>query len=459
LSIDFDLSASHEVDLITTPAHVTTLPYLVAEVSPLDEKELRIRGALADVDIVNSSYDIRVRPWHHRDGDLGLTTVHTTDTTKFEIGDMVLTGNAGLTALDGLDRGTLTVAFGTLDIQQHEFTAEIVHAGDSVGGDGIAAVHGNVVARTGDTLTVKGGLAVYHDRAARFRCTVIVELGIDTKVGKVGDPDTILGKDDISVGQRIVAFGEFMNAEVADDSPLAPDVALVLDATQGLVRMHVTHLHGTMLGITLGQLNVQLRGIDRLGIGMFEFSGTGTSPTSDADPLDYEVDTDSLALAGLEVGKWTRVHGFVTPFGTAPPDFVGHTVIDHRDILAVAGIGWGQTGTTAPFSSMEATGLVLDLTNSEIGIRHHLRPGRRVVDLFDLPGPLTIAPNDARGLYGIWEPGHVELFADFATFVNELTLRLGAGEKAQALAAYGEYDETTVTVSARRISVHLTSAP
>jgi hypothetical protein len=339
LSIDFDLSASHEVDLTTTPVRITTRPYLVAEVNPLIEKEFRIRGILVDVDIANSSYDIRVRPWHRRDGDFGLMTVHTTATTEFEIGDMILTGDAGLAALNDLDRGTLTVAFGTLDLQQREFTAEIVHARDSVGGDGIAAVHGNVVARNGDTLTVKGGLAIYNDRPARFRRTVIVELGFDTKISKVGDPQTILGKDDISVGQRIVAFGQFMNAEVADDSPLAPDVALVLDATQGRVRMLVTHLHGTVIGITPGQIDLQLRAIDRLGINMFDFSGTGTSSASNADPLDYEVATDTLALDGLEVGKWTHAHGFVTPFGLAPPDFVARTVIDHRDIPAVAGIG------------------------------------------------------------------------------------------------------------------------
>ena len=459
LSVDFDLSASHEVDVATTPARVTTRPYLVAEVRPLAEKELRVRGALVDVDIASSTYDIRVRPWHRRDGDFGLLTVHTTPTTEFEIGDIILTGEAGLTALDGLDRGTLTVAFGTLDLQQRQFTAEIVHAGDSVGGDRIAAVHGNVVARNGDTLTVKGALAVYNDRPARFRRTVLVEIGIGTKVSKVGDRQAMLGKDDISVGQRIVAFGRFMNAQVGDDSPLAPDIALVLDATQGRVRMLVTHLHGTVLGITPGQINLQLRAIDRLGINLFDFSGTGTTSSSDADPLDYQVATDALALDELEVGKWTRVHGFVTPFGMAPPDFIGRTVIDHRDIPAVAGIAWGSMGTAAPFSSMQSTGLVLDLTNPEIGIRHHMLLGRRLVDLDDLAAPLTVAPSEARGLYGIWEPGHVELFADFTQFVGELTLRLGSGAKAQALAAYGEYDETTVTLSAHRISVHMAPAP
>jgi hypothetical protein len=458
LSIDFDLAASHHVDLTSTPALLTTEPFIVAEVRPLTEKELRVRGALIDVDVANQSYDIRVRPWHRRDGDFGELTVHTTATTEFEIGDSVLTGDAGLTALDGLAAGTMTVAFGTLDTQQHRFTAEIVRAGDSIGGDLLAAVHGNVVARSGDTLTVKGALAVYRDRPAHFRRTVMVELGPDTKVSKVGDPGATLAKDDISVGQRIVALGQFTNAAASDDDPLAPDVALVLDATQGRVRMQLTQLHGTVRAVNPGEISLELRAIDRLGIDMFDFSGTGSGAGSDADPLDYQVATSTLSAGGLEVGKWARVQGFVAPFGLAPPDFFGRTLIDHRDIPVIAGIGWGLAGTAAPFAVMDASGLVLDLTNPDIGSRHHLLLGRRIVDLYDLPAPLTAAPSATRGLYSIWEPGHVELFIDFAAFVDELSLRLGSGSKAQALAASGSFDEASTTLAASRIAVHMSTA-
>ena len=100
LSIDFDLAASHEVDLSVTPVRVTARPYLVAEVQPVTEKELRVRGALVDVNVAASTYDIRVRPWHKHDGDHGVFTVHTTPTTTFEIGAASYTGTPGLEALD-----------------------------------------------------------------------------------------------------------------------------------------------------------------------------------------------------------------------------------------------------------------------------------------------------------------------------------------------------------------------
>ena len=456
LSIDFDLAASHEVDTSVSPALVTARPSLLAEVAPIEQKELRVRGALIDVDLDAGSYDIHVRPWHHRDGDHGLVTVATTDTTSFEIGGTSYTGADGLAALADLDPGTLTVAFGTLDLQQHTFTASIVEAGDSVGGETYSAVYGNVVARSGDELTVKGALAVFHDRRpARFRRTVVVTLGPDTAVSMAGDSTALLGKDDISVGQRIVALGQFTNPELTSDAPLGADVALALDATQGRVRLLATRLQGSVTSIVPGQLNMHLRAIDRLSVEMFDFAGTGTSPAGDADPLDYEIDTGTLSLGGLEVDEWARVLGFVEPFGMAPPDFAARTVVSQRDTRAALGIGWGENGTNAPFSSMEPTGLTLDLGNDAIGLRHHLLIGRSVTDLFDLPDAPPIVPTPGRGVYGLWEPGHVELFADFATFVDELAMRIGGGEPARSLSAYGVYDEASNTLTADHVVVFL----
>ena len=452
LTIDFDLAASHEIDLSVTPVQVTARPYLVAEVQPVAEKELRVRGALVDVDVAASSYDIRVRPWHKHGGDHGPFTVRTTSTTTFEIGDASYVGTPGLEALDALPAGTITVAFGVLDLQNHSFTAEIVHAGDSVGGDKFAAVHGNVVARTADELTIKGAIAVYRDRPARFRRTITVKVGPDTGVGKAGDPNADLDIGDVSVGQRVVALGQFANPEVASTD------SLVLDATAGRVRMLATRLTGMVTEINPGQINMRLRAIDHLGIDMFDFTGTGINTESDADPLDYEIATRTLSLNGLTVDKPARALGFVAPFGDAPPDFAASTVIGYGALPAALGIGWGEEGTSAPFLTMGPTSLVLDLANPNIGMRHHLLVGMRVVDLLTLPASPSIVPTDRRGLYGIWENGEIELFRSFSEFAIELGVRLGAGKKAHGLAAYGAYDDATNTLRATHVAVHLSSA-
>ena len=457
LSVDFDLTASHTVDAALASALVTAEPYIVAEIRPVDEKELRLRGALTGVAPDAGTYTIRVRPWQKHVGDHGEVTVQTTNTTSFEIGDQRFEGRAGLEAMATLELGTLTVAFGTLDVENRVFTARIVHAGRSVGGEDIDAVYGNVVARNGNQLVVKGAFAVRPDQVARFHRTVIVNVGPDTKVFKIADRDQLLDHNAISVGQRILAFGEFLQPSVQPADPNAPEIALILDATQGRVRMLVTRLHGTVTNVMAGQMNLRLRGIDRLGIDHFHFAGTGMIPELDADPMDYEVATSTLSLDAIVTDKWAEVLGFVTPFGMAPPDFEGRTVVDHRNIPAALGVGWGIDGTTAPFLVIDREALVVDLENPQIGERHHIKLGRRVVDLFELPAsPPIVAVNPSRrALFGITEPGHIELFSDFGDFIEELNRRLNNGDSTRSLAAYGGYDEATNTVTAYKVAVHM----
>ena len=453
LSIDFDLTASHVVDTSTTPVTVVAQPYLVAEVEPVDRKETRARGALVDVDLDAGTYDIRLRPWLHRAGDWGDFTVATTSETEFEVQGQTLVGRPGLEALAGQPAGTLTVAFGTLDLGNRRFTADVVHAGDSVGGDRYSAVLGNVVSRTGDQLVIKGAVAIRRDRRAHFHRTVIVDIGPDTKISKVGDPDGTFDKDDLSVGQRTMVFGQFTNPGI--DSAGA-DVALMLDATAGRARLLRTRLSGAVNRILPGQVDIELRAIDRLSVALFDFSGTGVG--EDADPAHYEVATSTLPLDALEESRPVRVIGFVTPFGEAPPDFEGRVLIGPRDVPAVLGAGWGIDGTAAPFSVMGSSSLVIDLMNPDIGTRHHILIGDRLIDLFDLPASPAIAESDSPRVYGIWEPGHVELFKSFADFVDELALRLASADRARSLSAYGNFSEDGNELTANKIVVHMLPA-
>ena len=458
LSVDFDLAASHVVDTTTNPATAVAAPYIVAEVRPVDEKEIRVRGALVDVDVDAGTYDIRIRPWHLHTGDYGVFTVATTATTEFEIDEQSFVGTAGLRALNAQPRGTMTVAFGVLNLGDRRFTASIVHAGDSVGGDRNSGVLGNIVSREGDQLVIKGAIAIRRDRRAHFHRTVVVNVGPETKVTRVGDPGAAFDKDDLSVGQRVAVFGQFVNPAVDNSDPLGPDIALILDATQGHARMHVTRLLGSVLEINPGQINVQLRAIDRLSVAMFDFSGTGITPDQDANPANYEIATATLPLTSVEHDRPVRVLGFVTAFGEAPPDFTGRTIVGPRDLPAALGVGWGQEGTTAPFSVMTSTSLVIDLVNPAIGERHHLLLGHRLVDLFDLPSSPNIEQSGPPRVYGIWEPGHIELFKNFPDFVAELTLRLGGGDRALHLAAYGHYTEIGNRLTANKIVVHMQPA-
>jgi hypothetical protein len=449
LQLDFDLAASHTVDITTTPVTAVAEPFIVASVEPGDDKDLRVRGPLVSVDTADSSYVIDVRPFHHQTARLGELTVNTTAGTTFEIDGATSSGAAGLEALAQLAAGTPTIAFGTLALATREFTAERVFAGTSVPGPQFDVVWGNVTARDGDKLTVRGATLIRRSGSFGYcRRDVTLLVGPDTVVTREGQGSTNLTEDAISVGQRIYAFGDVSES----------NGELVLDAQSGRVRLHVTRLAGTVVTANPGALALNLYSIDGRRPSVFDFSGTGSAAETDADPGNYEIATGALDLNRLMPGSPARVFGFVTPFGAAPPDFEGRTVVDFEEVRAVLGLGWGHEGTSAPFLSLNGDGLVIDNDNADIGLRHFIAIGPVLIDITALPTPPTIVPADGRGLFAIGEPHRVEVFSDFAEFTARLSEKLAGGSKALAISAHGHFDSGTSTLTAGYVSVILSPA-
>ena len=455
LQLDFDLAASHVVDVVPTPATAAAETFIVAEVTPVDEKEIRVRGPLIRVNEDASSYTVAIRPFHDRIGDFGPVEVKTTADTEFEINGEVFIGSGGLSALASAGRGTPTVAAGTLDVEAREFTADIVLAGSSVPGIERDAVIGNVIARDGNTLTVRGATILPTDRRAHFHDDVLVEIGPNTRVFKNGDRASDLGIDRISVGQRVTIRGNV----VGDESTDAATPQIVIDATEGAVRLHLTRLAGTVNMAVPGQIDVTLHTIDRRRAGIFDFTGTGIAPEADADPDNYEVSTGDLALADLSdavAGKPVVALGFPTAFGAAPPDFEGRTIVQFRDFRSLLGLGWGSAGTTAPFLSIGPDGLLLDNQNPDIGLRHAIRFGPIVIDLTGLDSDTQLVPRTTgRTLYSIKSRTSIRQYTDFADFADDLARSLDGSTAARSMYAHGAYDVETNVFTAAKIGIHL----
>ncbi len=446
LEIDFDLAASHDVDFAQVPPVAIAAPFLVADVMPVDEKDLRIRGPVTAVDITSMSYDVRSRPWHRRDGDFGPVSVHVEEPTEFEIDGVPYTGIEGLRALDALGAGTPSVARGTLDVASREFTATTVLAGDSVPGHRHDTVMGNVVSRNGNLLTVRGATIVPASGSVVFNDDVLVSIGPDTLVTRAGHRD--VNVQDISVGQRVYVAG------IVTSDPAVP--GLTLDATQGRVRLQITRLTGIVNNATTGLLTMKLSGIDRREIELFDFSGTGVTPDQDADPIDYEVDTATLGLGFVEPELRVSVLGFPNEFGAAPPDFEARSVIDVAAARAKLAIGWLPDGTTAPFLSLGTAGLVPNLDNPDLGERHHLKIGDAIIDLTTLPATPTLVGADARHTrFAIMQRNRIQVFRSFERFVATLAELLDGSTAAYSLHASGQYLRDSNTLNAHVIGVRL----
>jgi len=451
LQLDFDLDASHTVDIVPTPADAVSEQFIIAEVAPVDEKDIRVRGPLVSVSEDEMTYTVAIRPFHDRQGDFGRVKVHVTDETEFEVNEEMFTGADGLSALNAAGQGTPTVAAGTLNVAAREFTADIVLAGSSVPGIDRDAVVGNVIKRDGNFLTVRGATIIPSDRRAHFHDDVVVEIGPATKVFRDGHRFSDLGIDAISIGQRVTIRGSQPTPTTDANAP-----QVLFDATQGAVRMHLTHLTGIVNTVMPGQTDITLHGIDRRRVGIFDFTGTGASSDLDADPDNYEVATGSLALANFAAGKPIVAKGFPNAFGAAPPDFTGRTVIDYTDVRSALGVGWGVAGTVAPFTSIGPDGLILDNDNDDIDVRHYIKQGPVLIDLTSLDSDTFIVPRESdRTAFYIKSADSLRMYSDFGDFVNDLSTSLDGATTARSMHARGHYDTDTNVFTAYKIGVYL----
>lgn len=451
LQLDFDLDASHTVDIVPTPAEATSEMFIVAEVSPVDEKDIRVRGLLGAVNVDEMTYAVRIRPFHDRDGDHGRLRVHVTDETEFEINEALYTGADGLRALEAAGIGTPTIAGGTLSVTERQFTAARVLAGSSVPGYDRDAVVGNVIARDGNLLTVRGATIIPSDRVAHFHDDVVVEIGPDTVVFRDGHRRRDLGIEALSIGQRVTIRGDVGDAATDTNAP-----QILFDATQGAVRMHVTRVSGIVNAVMAGQADITLHAIDRRRAAIFDFTGTGSSPEVDADPANYEINTGGMLLAAFAEGKPIVAKGFPAAFGMAPPDFHGRTVIDFTDVRSKLGFGWGSEGTTAPFSGISVAGLVVDIDNEDLGGRHHVKQGPVLIDLTSLDADTTIVPTDRdRKAFYIKTADSLRMYTDFADFIEDLNASLDGATAARSLHAVGQYDTDTNVFTAVKIGIYL----
>ncbi|MGH8264627.1 MAG: DUF4382 domain-containing protein [Steroidobacteraceae bacterium] len=448
IELDFDLDASNTVgDLTQSPVPVTLRPFIVASVEPAETKQIRVRGPLVDVDTIASTYQVDIRPFHRTSGDFGRVTVHTDDQTLWEVDGIPLLGAAGLAALAAEPAGTPTAAFGTLSRPDRTFTAARVNVGTSVESAQFDAISGNVTARSGDTLTVRGVTLDRRDGSVKFmRGDATLLLGNSTKVTAEGNAG-MLTIGAISVGQHIRAFGTVTSESTTGD--------VTIDATAGRVRLRITNLIGLVQGASTGNLTMNVQAFDGHRPAIFDFTGTGTSAANDADPTHYEIATGNLDLNLFTPGSPARVFGFVTPFGMAPPDFTGRTLVDFHDVPSVLGVGWRPEGTAAPFTTMSTSGLTIDAANPDLGARHHIVLAFHAVDITTLGIPVTLVPDAASpGTFAIAQPRQVEIFGSFDDFVGALTTELTTAN-AVGLNATGHFDASTGNYSTHRVLITL----
>lgn len=447
LNLEFDLNASNNVDMSTSPATVTVHPFVMASLHAESDHNFRVHGSLDSVDTADASFTLRLHPFLRQSGDFGSTEVAVNSQTTYEVDGTVYSGSDGLSAMSNLSAGASVAAWGSYDDSAHAYTAARIYAGSSVPGSSVDGVRGSVTSRTASQLTVRGATLIRSDGSVHFNDNVTVDVGSGTQVYEAGDASASVDLSSVSVGQRVTVLGDVSTTSTG---------SVTLDATSGTVRLLPTHVSGSINSVTTSGLVLDVQSIDGRSSSIFDFSGTGSTSTSDADPANYEVDLGAISSTDLSASDPIRVTGFVSAYGAAPPDFHADSVIDFIHSKSAIAVGWGSQGTTAPFSVLNESSLVVDLNNGDLGSMHYLQQGSVRTDLTSLSSSPTVSTGaTGHGLFAIAQDGTVTTFGSFADFEAELASRLDGSVGVSGLFCYGSYNATGNIFTASVIAVRL----
>jgi hypothetical protein len=470
LAMDFDLAASNSINLNTSPATVTVKPLMVVNTQPVYNKPIRSRGLFVDADVNAGTFSMNTRPLHDLVGiTYGALHVSTDASTYYNLNGVTYTGAAGLAAVAQLRENVqIGVVGGPTAIKDLTgitpvFAATAVYAGTSVESLIADRISGVVAGRVGDTISLRNASVVTRTGGVFFADSATATLSTSTIVSQDGvAPATLLDKQAVSVGQHIEISGN-VPVDATSGAPISP---VTLDATVAAtlpqVRLQPTTLWGSATLVAAGSLSASLLSIDNLEATQFSFTGTGTSGM-DATAGTYAVNTGSIDLSSLAPPELVKIDGFASPFGSAPPDFNATAVTPGTSADSQLIVEWNNGGTTAPFTSQSATGIVIDTSNANLaGTNHVIRTGPAPpVDILTTPGMVitTTNPNfvnQSAIVLGVGNvAGGMSTFNSAAAFSTQLQTTLNGTNKVNKLVAVGRYDSSSNTFNASSIDINV----
>jgi hypothetical protein len=457
LALDFNLAASNEIAPVTNI--VIVRPFAEAATPSNDAEPVRARGLTVVSNPGQNNFVEDLRPFEDNVySTVGALTVNTSASTYFNIDGTVLTGNAGLEALNKVASNTPIEAYGTLGDMSTitpALNATQVYAGTVVSNGEYEHVRGTVSAINGDSVSVIGATYLYYEGYCQsnlcftYYPNATIDIGPSTVVTQdnVDVTASSLSYKSISVGSQIDAIG----TGTTNSSNY-----LTLDASSGLVRLQSTPIWGNLDTGTSGAATVNLisMGNTDFAASTFNFANTGTSSANQASAVGYVVDTAGASpgadQSATVSGTLVRIDGFPTPAGSAPPDFNAIDVIPPDSEPADLVVQWNKgAGTTAPFTSYDTASLALNLANAD------------VAQVLVGPATLGLSGTPAINISGATQfaignaTNGVSMYSTSSAFLTDLGTSLNGSTSVFRVVAVGSYDGTTNTFTASRLEVAL----
>ena len=463
IDFNFDLGASSVINGTTLTVH----PFISASTLPNYTKPLRARGVFVTTDTANNNFTMNARSFFDTQGSpVGAVTVQTDANTAYNINGVVYQGAAGLAAIKALQINTIIEAYGTLtalDNLTPSFVATQVYAGISVENLLADRITGTVASISGNTVHIHG--AEIEARCINIPIGVLVSFVDDYPV-TVADTTivTVDGRPDLQdVPIQNLSVGQQVDMEAVATLTNCGTIEASADATNGLIRMTPTTGWASLNATSGSGISANLFTLGGVQPEGLIFTGTGSATGADADPTAYAITTTGIDTSAIAANSLFRFDGLVTPFGAAPPDFTATSVTAGSATDQIMTVEWTGSGTTTPFVTKDANGLVVNIAGGSLG-SHYVQTGPLIIynsftgiDLTNPQvNPIIVADPTLTSQFAIGNPTSttgLAIFHDYTSFLTDLGTVLNGTNTIQKLVAVGKYNQTTNTFTAYRIDM------
>ena len=449
-----------------------------------------------------------MRPFYDEANNIGTLTLFNQSNTIYTINGNNYVGQPGLKALSLLSAGSTTVAAYTTfqptvnsnpspPSTAGKFNLVYVVGASSLEDYYTEGLSGEVIKRAGDTVTLLGS-TLFLNTANTYTYEVAptqLLLGPGTIV-TADDNSTLTGLNSgsIAVGQHISARGIY---SVLANGIVQLDATGTSSTNTGSVRLQTTELWGSLVSSAAGGLVMNLSSINNFPVSDYDFTGNGATAAQKPSPSAFSVNTAGLTLPlGTAAGDPVWVNGFLTRFGSAPPDLDADAANNELSVqtagaqeggaastapgMETCGVGsqicnpgslqvvWtSPPGTTAPFDTVSSSGFTINLAQAEY-LTGVIRIGPQSIDLKSIPAVMVVpttlpVTSTFSPLYAFGNPGvtattavtSISVYSSFSQFIAALTPAISATNPVKQLEARGVYDRATNTFIATSVNVVL----
>jgi hypothetical protein len=517
MAVDIDLPGSGYIDTSTATPTVYVRPYMTIGHQPSDTKLIRVRGPLANSSVNVDTYTAFIRPFYDEENNLGQLTLFSQPSTIYTLNGKGYVGDSGLMQLSVLSAGsTMTAGFTTFQPDFNplngafagRFNLQYVVAGSTLEDVYTNGISGDVIARNGNTLTLRGSTIIFttDDTFAYEVADCDVLLGAGTTV--TADDNSLLKNltpSSIAVGDHITARGNYHPASAGQTCGAALfGEGVYLDSTgvsaqnTGSVRLQQAESFGTLVSSAAGSLVMDLTSIDYWPVAAYNFAGNGATPPA---PATFSVNTEGLTLpAGTAPGDPIWLSGYASYFGEAPPDYLSFALNNELSVQtaggsfggavpttpgsggcgvgsqvcdpAVLSVNW-TAGTTTPFTSITGQSFTIDLANTKLTTAT-IQIGSETILMSSLPSSPAVVPTALPTTqtfaprYSWGNPvtssatesmptstSNLKISSVFSDFTTGAATSLSTTDPAVQLVARGIYDRATNTFTATVIDFAL----